>query len=291
MTQFPVTRFAPSPTGFLHLGHVVSALHARASAGMDGQFLVRIEDIDTARCTSAFTDALKEDLQWLGLWPQETVRQQSRHLAEYAHVLSELRSRGLIYPCFCTRAEIAAASERCAPDGSIVYPGTCLRRARSISGRVPAWRLNMGRALDELQEVPSWYEVGEGKISGRADEFGDVVLARRDTGVSYHLCVTHDDAMQGVNYVTRGRDLYEATSIHRVLQCLMKWPEPHYRHHALIKDETGQKLSKRDGVEGIRTLRAAGWTSEQILAHPLVLEALGGELKSWSGPRRGQAAP
>ncbi|MBS1034466.1 tRNA glutamyl-Q(34) synthetase GluQRS [Gluconobacter cerinus] len=274
MTLPPVTRFAPSPTGFLHLGHVVSALHARASAGKDGRFLVRIEDIDTARCTSAFTNALGEDLQWLGLWPQEPVRQQSRHLADYAHVLTELRNRELLYPCFCTRADIAAASTSYAPDGSIVYPGTCLRGDLSISGRVPAWRLNMQRALDELQEVPSWYEVGQGRISGRADEFGDVVLARRDTGVSYHLCVTHDDAQQGVNCVTRGRDLYDATSIHRVLQCLMKWPEPHYRHHALIKDEGGQKLSKRNGVEGIRTLRAAGWTAEQVLAHPLVLRAL-----------------
>lgn len=132
----------------------------------------------------------------------------------------------------------------------------------------------MQRALNEIHGVPSWYEAGHGRIAGRADEFGDIVLGRRDTGVSYHLCVTHDDALQGVTCITRGQDLYTATSIHRVIQTLMKWPEPEYRHHALILDESGKKLSKRDGVEGVRALRAMGWPAEDVLTHPLVVKAL-----------------
>ena len=275
MTLPPVTRFAPSPTGYLHLGHVVSALHARQTAGPSGRFLVRIEDIDTTRCTPELTEALRQDLQWLGLWPTEPVRQQSQHIGAYKAVLDHLRQRKLLYPCFCTRSEIAAAiSDRQAPDGSTVYPGTC-RTGASENGRSPIWRLDMERALNEIHGVPSWYEVGQGRIAGRADEFGDIVLGRRDTGVSYHLCVTHDDALQGVTCVTRGQDLYAATSVHRVLQALMKWPEPDYRHHALILDEEGKKLSKRDGAEGIRVLRALGWSAQNVLQHPLVVKALG----------------
>ncbi|KXV33335.1 glutamyl-tRNA synthetase [Gluconobacter thailandicus] len=279
MTLPPVTRFAPSPTGYLHLGHVVSALHARKTAGPSGRFLVRIEDIDTTRCTPALTEALREDLQWLGLWPAESVLQQSQHMGAYAGVLDHLRQRGLLYPCFCTRSDIAAAaSGQRAPDGSAVYPGTCRTRALDTgaldSGRAPAWRLDMQRALNEIHGVPSWYEAGHGRIAGRADGFGDIVLGRRDTGVSYHLCVTHDDALQGVTCITRGQDLYTATSIHRVIQTLMKWPEPEYRHHALILDESGKKLSKRDGAEGVRALRAMGWPAEDVLTHPLVVKAL-----------------
>jgi len=274
MTHLPVTRFAPSPTGYLHLGHVVSALHAQKTAGPSGRFLVRIEDIDIIRCTPEWTDALREDLQWLGLWSAEPVLQQSQHMGAYAAVLDHLRQRKLLYPCFCTRSDIAAAtSGQQAPDGSTVYPGTCRSGAFDHS-RAPAWRLDMERALNEIHGVPSWYEAGHGRVAGRADEFGDVVLGRRDTGVSYHLCVTYDDALQGVTCVTRGQDLYAATSIHRVLQTLLKWPEPEYRHHALILDKSGKKLSKRDGAEGVRALRAMGWSADDVLMHPLVTKAL-----------------
>lgn len=235
---------------------------------------MRIEDIDTTRCTPVLTEALREDLQWLGLWPVEPVLQQSQHMGAYADVLDHLRQRRLVYPCFCTRSDIAAAaSGQQAPDGSAVYPGTC-RAGVSDKGRAPAWRLDMQRALNEIHGVPSWYEAGRGRVVGRADEFGDIVLGRRDTGVSYHLCVTHDDALQGITCVTRGQDLYAATSIQRVLQALMKWPEPEYSHHALILDKSGKKLSKRDGAEGVRTLRAMGWSVKDVLTHPLVVKAL-----------------
>ena len=273
MTLSATTRFAPSPTGFLHLGHVVSGLYSRIMAGEGGKFLIRIEDIDTTRCTPELTVALREDLDWLGLSSDGPVRQQSRHLPEYQAVLETLRERGLLYPCFCTRREIADAAAQTAPDGSVVYPGIC-RHGAVHAGREPVWRLDMGRALDVLQEVPGWHELGRGQIAGQAGAFGDIVLARRDTGVSYHLCVTHDDALQGVTIVTRGRDLYEATSVQRVLQGLMGWPKPLYAHHALIVDEDGHKLSKRDGAEGVRVLRQEGWTAQQVLGHPLVRQAL-----------------
>ncbi|MQR98197.1 tRNA glutamyl-Q(34) synthetase GluQRS [Gluconobacter aidae] len=273
MTLPATTRFAPSPTGFLHLGHVVSGLYSRIMAGESGRFLIRIEDIDTTRCTPELTAALREDLDWLGLSSDEPVRQQSRHLLQYQAVLDILRERRLLYPCFCTRREIADAATQTAPDGSVVYPGTC-RHGASHADREPVWRLDMGRALDVLQQVPGWQELGRGRIAGQADAFGDIVLARRDTGVSYHLCVTHDDALQGVTTVTRGRDLYEATSVQRVLQELMGWPEPVYAHHALIMGADGQKLSKRDGAEGVRALRQEGWTARLVLDHPLVRQAL-----------------
>ncbi|GBR69555.1 tRNA glutamyl-Q(34) synthetase GluQRS [Gluconobacter kanchanaburiensis] len=282
MTIPVTTRFAPSPTGFLHLGHVVSGRYSRIMAGDGGKFLIRIEDIDTTRCTPALTQALREDLEWLGLSSDGPVRQQSAHLAEYQAVLANLRERGVLYPCFCTRREIADAATQVAPDGSLVYPGICRHSvARKVQGRDPAWRLDMGRALDVLQDVPGWYEVGHGRVAGKADAFGDIVLARRDTGVSYHLCVTHDDALEGVTTVTRGRDLYEATSVQRVLQELMGWPELTYAHHALILDADGQKLSKRDGAEGVRVLRQEGWTARQVLDHPRVLQAL--EASAYSG--------
>ncbi|WP_225198308.1 tRNA glutamyl-Q(34) synthetase GluQRS [Gluconobacter oxydans] len=282
MTPPATTRFAPSPTGFLHLGHVVSGLYSRIVAGEAGKFLIRIEDIDTTRCTPELTQALREDLDWLGLSSDGPVRQQSRHLPEYHVVLANLRERGLLYPCFCTRREIADVATQVAPDGSLVYPGTCRHgAAREKQGRDPVWRLDMEQALDVLQEVPGWHEVGHGHVAGKADAFGDIVLARRDTGVSYHLCVTHDDALEGMTTVTRGRDLYEATSVQRVLQELMGWPEPVYAHHALILDADGQKLSKRDGAEGVRVLRQEGWTARQVLDHPLVLQAL--EASAYSG--------
>ncbi|QDH25805.1 tRNA glutamyl-Q(34) synthetase GluQRS [Neokomagataea tanensis] len=273
------TRFAPSPTGYLHLGHVLSALHARSMAGEAGAYHVRIEDIDGTRCRPDYVMGLEEDLRWLGLWSGNEVRQQSQHVEEYRAVLSELKIRGLLYPCFCTRAEIGLASEgRLAPDGSFFYPGTCRNKACDAEhrdGQPVLWRLDMARALDILQEEPGWYEYGQGRLAGRAASFGDVVLARRDTGLSYHLCVTHDDALQNFNRVTRGMDLFEATSVHRVLQALMGWAEPEYAHHSLLMENDGRKLSKRDGAMGVRLLRQDGWSAQAVLRHPALKDARG----------------
>ncbi|MDF7674889.1 tRNA glutamyl-Q(34) synthetase GluQRS [Acetobacteraceae bacterium ESL0709] len=274
------TRFAPSPTGYLHLGHVVSALYARLMAGSDGQFYVRIEDCDQVRCTDFFRTALIDDVQWLGLWPDQDVRIQSAHKAEYEGILAILRRRGLIYPCWCSRREVAENALHRAPDGGFVYNGRCRSGARSCeSSESPQWRLDMQRALSLLGGEPGWMEIGpcagRGLHKGQAAAFGDVVLARRDTGLSYHLCVTYDDAVQDINCVTRGMDIEPLTSIHRVLQKLMGWPEPVYAHHALIMDpQSGKKLSKREGAEGLRYLKTKEWSADQVRNHPLVRQAL-----------------
>jgi len=262
-----VTRFAPSPTGYLHLGHAFSALVAwRAAREMGGRFLLRIEDIDTARCRPAFMDGIFEDLAWLGLdWDGE-VRVQSRHFSEYAATLEVLRGRGLLYPCFCTRAEIAAV----APHGpEPVYPGTCKHldaneaAARIAGGAAHAWRLHMERAAAGRRL--SFVEHGERRACDPMP-LGDVVLARKDTPASYHLCVTHDDAAQGVTLVTRGEDLLPVTAIHRLLQEVMGWPEPEYAHHKLLVDAGGQRLAKRDEAPAIRALREAGASAVAVIA-------------------------
>lgn len=258
------TRFAPSPTGFLHLGHVVSACHARDMAGPAGEFLIRIEDIDQTRCRPAFEQATLEDLDWLGIRTGLPIRRQSDHLADYRATLDALRARGLVYPCTCTRTDVMRHGCETAPDGSMVYPGTCRDPAHRVEDRPSVWRLDMGRALDLVGE-PGWLEEGRGRVASCAAAFGDVVLGRRDSGVSYHLCVTHDDAQQGIDLVTRGMDLFAATSVHRVLQCLCGWPEPAYAHHQLVCDADGRKLSKRDGAAGIRTLRETGVDPQTIL--------------------------
>ncbi|TPW34781.1 tRNA glutamyl-Q(34) synthetase GluQRS [Oecophyllibacter saccharovorans] len=272
------TRFAPSPTGRLHLGHVVSALYGRALAGSDGRFLLRVEDTDRIRCRPAYGAALLEDLGWLGLRPAGSVRVQSAHLSQYEAVLRNLQARHLLYPCSCTRREISARSTVTAPDGSRVYSGTCRNRNSHPPGRPLAWRLNMQAALEEIRGEPEWQEIGRlagpGRQRGQAAAFGDIVLGRRDSGVAYHLCVTHDDALQGVSCVTRGMDLLHATSVQRVLQVLMGWPAPVYAHHALLLDAEGRKLSKREGAEGIFQLRQGGWSAHEVLAHPLVRQTL-----------------
>jgi len=259
------TRFAPSPTGYLHLGHVVSAMHARAHAGVSGRFLIRIEDIDAQRCTPELSTAVLDDLAWLGFVSEGPIIKQSDHLPRYRALLDELRAKELIYSCGCTRAEIAAHSTQRAPDGSLVYPGTCRHRPVPAD-RVPVWRLDMARALDAIGGEPGWHEEVRGRIVGDAAAFGDVVLGRRDNGVSYHLCVTQDDAMQGIDLVTRGMDLFETTAVHRVLQELLGYPEPAYAHHALLFGADGKKLSKRDGAEAVRNLRERGTMPEQVLA-------------------------
>ena len=230
-----VTRFAPSPTGYLHVGHAYSALLAwRRARAAGGRFLLRLEDIDPVRCRPEFAAAILEDLAWLGLDWDGQVRVQSEHLSDYAAVLDSLRARGLIYPCFCSRADIQRQVIRrgCrkGPDGGPVYPGTCRglseaeRAARADQPH--ALRLDMARAL-----IPglTFEEEGEGNIAADPARFGDVVLARKDTPTSYHLCVTHDDALQGVTLVTRGEDLKPATHLHRLLQALMGWPTPSLR--------------------------------------------------------------
>ena len=273
----PVTRFAPSPTGYLHLGHAYAALTAwqRARAA-GGRFLLRLEDIDAGRCRPEYATAIIEDLSWLGLdWDGE-VRVQSRHLAAYRAVLDDLAARGLLYPCFCTRAEIArevaaAAAAPHRPDGPR-YPGTCRRlsaderAARLAGGRPHAFRLDMAAALAAVPERLSFAEEGEGAVPCDPAAFGDVVLARKDVPASYHLCVTHDDAVQGVSLVTRGADLRPATHLHRLLQALLGWPTPAYAHHALLTGAGGERLSKRDGARSLRDLRDAGTTAAEIRA-------------------------
>jgi glutamyl-Q tRNA(Asp) synthetase len=296
-----VTRFAPSPTGYLHLGHAFSALFAwRRARESGGRFLLRLEDIDPVRCRPQFADAILEDLAWLGLdWDGE-VRVQSEHLSEYRTVLDALRARGLLYPCFCSRADIQlSATAPQTPDGAPLYPGTCRglsedqSSARIAAGERFALRLNMQRALASNTPLPqagevgerrepgegaakcpvplTFEEAGEGTIPCHPEQFGDVVLARKDTPASYHLCVTHDDAVQGVTLVTRGADLKPATHLHRLLQSLMGWPVPAYAHHELLTDATGRRLAKRDRAATLRDLRARGHSPAEVraLATPL----------------------
>jgi glutamyl-Q tRNA(Asp) synthetase len=273
-----VTRFAPSPTGYLHLGHALSAVIAwRRARAAGGRFLLRIEDIDPGRCRPAFAAAIEEDLAWLGLDWDGPVRVQSHHLPAYRAALDTLHQRGLLYPCFCTRAEImaeiaASASAPHAPDGSPIYPGTCRRlttiqrRDRIDAGERFALRLDMARAMATVPDRLTFEEEGEGVIACDPAPFGDVVLARKDAPASYHLCVTHDDALQGVTLVTRGVDLKPATHLHRMIQALMGWPAPRYAHHRLLTDATGRRLAKRDKAATLRDLRAAGCSPEAVLA-------------------------
>jgi len=266
-----VTRFAPSPTGYLHLGSAFSALTAwRRAREVGGKFLLRLEDIDTARCRPEFAAAILEDLAWLGIDWDDEVRVQSQHLAEYRAVLDVLTARGLLYPCFCTRADIMqSASAPHTPDGTPLYPGTCRhlsddeREARIAGGERYALRLDLARAIG----APLVFkEEGEGTISCHPELFGDVVLARKDAPGSYHLCVTHDDALQGVTLVTRGEDLKSATHLHRLLQALMGWPTPTYAHHELLTDVFGRRLAKRDMAETLCALRAQGHSAADVRA-------------------------
>ncbi len=272
-----VTRFAPSPTGYLHLGHAAAALFAwRRARAAGGRFLLRLEDIDPTRCTPAFADAILEDLAWLGLdWDGE-VRVQSAHLPDYRAALDRLHAGGLLYPCFCTRADIAREVARSAsaphgPDGAL-YPGICrhlpqAQRARRIAAGTPhALRLDMQRAAFSAGSL-TCHEEGHGILPCNPAQFGDIVLARKDAPASYHLCATHDDALQGVTLVTRGADLQPATMLHRLLQALLGWPEPHYAHHPLRLAPDGKRLSKRDGATTLRALRAAGLRPQDLIAH------------------------
>jgi len=260
-----VTRFAPSPTGRLHLGHAYAALqahdHARAAGG---GFLLRIEDIDGTRSREGFVAGIAEDLAWLGLTWDGPVLRQSTRLAIYDAALAGLRDRGLLYPCFCTRADIAASvsAPHHGPDG-LVYPGTCRHlpaaeaAARIAAGAPHAWRLATDRAVAQTDPL-DWTDQIAGPQRAEPAAFGDVVLARKDAPASYHLAVTIDDAAQGVTDVVRGRDLMRATDIHRLLQALLGLPTPRYRHHPLLLGPDGTRLAKRNGAPALADLRAAG---------------------------------
>jgi glutamyl-Q tRNA(Asp) synthetase len=271
-----VTRFAPSPTGYLHLGHAYSALTAwRAARAASGKFLLRIEDIDSARCKPEFTEAILEDLAWLGIDWNGDVRKQSEHFADYEVALDKLDVLGVIYPCFCTRAEIAAEIARAgdAPQGEEgpVYPGTCRklsreeRARRAAAGESFALRLDIARALESTGDL-SWEDEARGHVTAEPDLLGDVVLARKDTPTSYHLAVTVDDALQGVTLVTRGVDLFMATHIHRLLQALLDLPTPRYRFHKLLTDASGKRFAKRDKSLTLRALREAGCRPDEVRA-------------------------
>jgi len=293
-----VTRFAPSPTGELHLGSAYSAWtgwqRARAAGGT---FLVRIEDIDIRRCRREFETAILADLQWLGFHWDGTVRRQSDHFADYGRVLDQLDGRGLVYPCFCSRAEIerelaASASAPHAPalgpDGPL-YPGTCRhlsaaqRRDRMAAGHEHCMRLDAGRA-SALAGAYHFHDETLGRIEGQPMLLGDFVIARKDTPTSYHLAVTVDDHLQGVTLVTRGVDVLPSTHVHGLLQKLLGYDTPLYAHHRLLTDPGGRRFAKRDRDMTIRAMREGGMTAQQVVEQAL----------RWSGAppaMRGKISP
>jgi glutamyl-Q tRNA(Asp) synthetase len=276
-----VTRFAPSPTGFLHLGHAYAALYAfEKAARAGGRFLLRIEDIDSSRCRPEFEAAIKEDLAWLGLRWEEPVRRQSEHFADYAVALASLDSKGLLYPCFCTRKDIADEIARAAaaphgPEGPL-YPGICRalmpgeRTKRIANGWPYALRLDVAKARTILRQDLHFEEQGSGPNgetgvqTARPELLGDVVLARKELPASYHLAVVVDDGLQGITLVTRGHDLFFATHVQRLLQALLSIMPPAYAHHRLILDAAGRKFSKREAGATLRALRNAGETPAGI---------------------------
>lgn len=265
-----ITRFAPSPTGALHRGNAFSALYTEQAARTNnGRFLLRIEDIDRSRCRPEFEQMIYDDLAWLGLKWEEPVRRQSEHFSTYDAAVARLTSRGLTYPCFCTRKEIAAeiAASPSAPHGpdGPLYPGTCRglsateRRTQLNTGKAYAVRLDLQAALLELSvKKLGWQECSEGWITAQPQLFGDVVLARKDIPCSYHLAVTVDDAEQQITLVTRGKDLQPATHIHVLLQALLDLPTPDYDHHRLILDADGRRLAKRKGDHALNYHRLRG---------------------------------
>ncbi len=269
-----IARFAPSPTGYLHLGHAYSALFGlRAAREAGGRFLLRIEDIDRARCRPEFEVALMEDLRWLGVKWDGPLRRQSEHFGDYRAALSRLDGLGVLYPCFCTRADIAREIDRAVaaphgPDGPL-YPGLCRalpheERARRIErGDAHALRLDVGQAM-ALCGPLSFMDREAGRVAADPALLGDVVLSRKETPASYHLAVTVDDDVQGVTLVTRGLDLFHATHIHRLLQALLSLSVPEYHHHRLLTDEQGVRFAKRDQALTLRALRETGHSPEDV---------------------------
>lgn len=274
MASRPVLRFAPSPNGRLHLGHAYSALFTWAAAeALDGVTLLRIEDIDLSRCKPEFDAAIIEDLQWLGLsWPEPVLRQSTRFPA-YAAAADLLKAMDLLYPCFCTRKEVAERATGVDPDGAPLYPGTCRslspeRRTELLGeGHPHQWRLRTDEALALTGSLTMTSFAPNGDLSERQvrpQDWGDAVIVRKDTPTSYHLSVTVDDAFQGVTHITRGMDLYRATDLHRLLQALLDLPAPLYCHHQLVVDEGDLKLAKSRGSASLADLRAAGWTAGEV---------------------------
>ena len=276
MPSRPVLRFAPSPNGRLHLGHAYSALFTWSVAEtLGGVALLRIEDIDAQRCKPEFDVGIREDLAWLGLsWPEPVLRQSTR-LEAYAEAAGRLREMGLVYPCFCTRKQVAERATGTDPDGAPLYPGTCRhlpaqQRADRLAQRYPyQWRLLTDKALALTGPLTVTSFDIKGNLAERPAEpqkWGDAVIVRKDTPTSYHLAVTVDDAFQGVTHVTRGMDLYHATDLHRLLQALLSLPAPLYCHHELVVDEGDIKLAKSRGSKSLADLRDAGWTGEDVRA-------------------------
>lgn len=270
-----ITRFAPSPTGLLHLGHAYAALFAFEEARQaGGRFLLRMEDIDTTRVRPEYEAAIYEDLRWLKLVWEEPVRRQSEHFDEYRAALAKLDALDLLYPCFCTRKEIQdeIARSGAAPHGpeGPVYPGTCRKLStsevaeRKAAGRDYALRLDIAKALQLAGNGLTWDDLVRGCFVADPSPLGDVVLARKETPTSYHLAVVVDDAAQEITLVTRGEDLLFATHLHRVLQELLGLPVPRWKHHRLVTDEQGRRLAKRDHARAIRTLREEGTTADAV---------------------------
>jgi glutamyl-Q tRNA(Asp) synthetase len=256
-----VTRFAPSPTGRLHLGHAYSAAigHERASKA-GGHFRLRIEDLDQTRCRPEFVDAIYEDLRWLKLDWNEPVLIQSQRTGEYEVALEELKSRGLVFACFCTRADIAQCLTAPHGDAGTSYPGTCRDLADDPRRRATephSWRLNSAKALD-VAGLPSWTEAGGGLFTSLRHDIGDAILARKDAPASYHLSCVVDDAASGVTMVVRGTDLRSSTPVQRILQVLLHLPEPDYLHHPIVTHDDGRRLAKRDCAPTLVALREAG---------------------------------
>ena len=274
MPSAVVTRFAPSPSGPLHVGHLLAALQARRLADVHGgSCLLRVEDIDQRAQHQEYLDLMYEDLEWLGLHFDGEVMVQTQRFGVYQAVLDQLRQMGLLYPCFCTRSEIKAqlAELGRAPHATLgyLYPGTCRRLSddaveeRLVSGMPHCWRLDMQRVQD-LIGCPTWHDMYRGTQRCVPSAYGDVVLARKDFPASYHLAVVVDDAAQGVTHVTRGEDLFESTHIHRALQAVLGLRVPQYCHHSLLRDNEGKRLAKRDGARSIASLREAGYTPQQV---------------------------
>jgi glutamyl-Q tRNA(Asp) synthetase len=275
-----VFRFAPSSNGYLHLGHAYSALlNYELAQASGGRFLLRIEDIDMERCRPEFEQAIYGDLRWLGLVWETPVRRQSEHFGEYAAALGRLSDLGLTYPCFCTRSEITAAVAGLKdwprdPDGSPHYPGTCKHLSREekelrISrGQLAALRIDMAAALAKAGDKLSWTELGPSsqprEVRASPAAWGDAALSRKDIQASYHIAVVVDDAVQGITEVVRGEDLFMATGLHRLLQALLDLPAPLYRHHALLRDASGRKLSKSSRAKSLHALREEGLSPEEV---------------------------
>ena len=275
MLSTAVLRFAPSPTGLLHLGNAYSALYSFAAARrLGGRFLLRVEDIDQGRCRPAHEAVMLADMAWLGLVWEEPVRRQSEHMADYTAALETLTALGLTYPCFCTRKEIveeiaAAPSAPHGPDGAL-YPGTCRklsqgeRQDKFTSGAAYAIRLDSGLAAAQTGPDLQWFDRQQGAQLLQPGLHGDVVLARKDTPTSYHLAVTVDDALQGITLVTRGADLFAASHVHRLLQALLGLPTPEYDHHPLLRDDAGVRLAKRHGATSLAQWRREGHDPAQL---------------------------